>query len=157
MELTRQSMRARSAERINEALADTAQRMSVFPGFRLVLVRPKKRFERAKITVSDLFGARYVVVDEQRCWSLHDQHETPTEGSMVLGERGVLFLLTALSANITGPGILAVTDEQLLVDVEREFEAPALFDEDDDPDQPMLRHLRETLAKSFVEHERGTR
>ncbi|MEU1209431.1 hypothetical protein [Nocardia sp. NPDC005825] len=91
-ELTRQQLQARSVDRINEVVVEAPQRMAVFPGFQLVLIRPKKRFERANSTISDLFGTRYVVIDE-----------------------------------------------------------------DDDPDQPLLRKLSEALAKCYVEHERGTK
>lgn len=158
MLLSQQRWRETFTEQINLILADAAQRMREFPGYRLMLVRPKQRFEHATSTIIDTATrTQYVVIDEMCCWPVyHTASAMYGRRMMLLTEHGGL-VWPRSPAQITcqDPSVLAITDRARPVDVQDEFKAPNLYG--DEPRDPVLRGLRTALAECYVAHERANR
>lgn len=150
------------AEEITEVLTEAAAQFRRLPaGLALQLVRPRRRFERADREVTDAVGARYVLIDEQRCWAVPPHGGRGKVGDLVFTEHGGMVA-------VPGPGLgyrvltpdplaLAVNAVPPAVDVATEFAPtnyPGFGRPDFDPRPGTVKSLRAGLAQSLVAYER---
>jgi hypothetical protein len=158
---------AEFAEMITQELAEAAERFRGLPdGLRVLIVRPRKRFERAaRIVVDSVTSARYVVVDEYRCWAIPPCGRRGKSGDVVFTEHGGLVWVPGppIPGYDSGPcrqvftaddAALVVTAPPPAVDARTEFAADPGYDGGDSR-VPVLRMLRNTLAQSFIAYERA--
>ncbi|MGW5142711.1 hypothetical protein ACWEPH_26940 [Nocardia beijingensis] len=162
VEQSRQHYQAEFTEEINKVLAEAAEQFRTLDAaLRLVLVRPKRRLERATNVVADTVGGRYVVLDEHRCWILPPNGRRGASAHLVFTEHGGLFWVGWGSHRIISedPTALVVTDIPRSVDARTEFEPGHWYDayEAEGPRSAVIRTLRNALAQSFVEYERAIR
>ncbi|WP_433717091.1 hypothetical protein ACQP2U_42670 (plasmid) [Nocardia sp. CA-084685] len=161
-ERVRRSDQAASSARAAEAEADrqaaalvreaTEKFSGLAGGLRLVVVRPRKLFDRGTRIIGEGDNAGiYVAIDEMRCWALPS---TRKYSRVVLTERGQLFTVGVTTRIRTRTHTDVVVSETDLrpTDIRHEFKNSSDMSGRADTYVAGMNHA---LAQAFVEYERA--
>ncbi|MGS2811063.1 hypothetical protein [Nocardia sp. MW-W600-9] len=146
--------RAVGARQAEDLIREATEKFAPLAALQLILVRPRKLFDRGKAIVSTI-GEKpgtYTAVEAMRCWAVSSKLRY---SHVVLTERGQL-------AQVDYVDRITINTESAMVVAESDLRTPdirrAFTPSGDMTGRPNLYviHLREALAAAFLEYERVT-